>query len=360
MASNYLEIPAYGDPNWKTPVALTSQLPATGNSVGNVRVAEDTNTIYIWNGASWIAVATPGAAIALDGLIGDGTASGPGVAPLTLATVNSNVGTFGSSISIPNFTVNGKGLITASGSNVVIAPAGTLTGTTLASNVLTSSLTSVGTITTGTWNGTVTAGFQFITSGTTYTTPTNITTATLFTFTLIGGGGGGGGFSAAGACASGGGGGGGGKLYITGLTPSTTYTVAIGGGGTGGIATTPGNAGSGGNTTLTIGVTTYTAHGGTGSAGGASNVQGGIGGTATNCTINITGQQGAGSADNSPSSTGGGGNAPFGLGLGGASLGASSAGIAGTGFGAGGSGAHGSGLGGGAGTAGCILVEWRN
>lgn len=84
-------------------------------------------------------------------LTGDVTTSG---AVATLATVNSNVGSFGSSTSIPTFTVNGKGLITAASGNAVIAPAGTLSGTTLNSTVVTSSLTSVGTITTGVWNGT--------------------------------------------------------------------------------------------------------------------------------------------------------------------------------------------------------------
>lgn len=42
-------------------------------------------------------------------LTGDGTASGPGSVALTLATVNSNVGTF----TYPSVTVNGKGLVTA-------------------------------------------------------------------------------------------------------------------------------------------------------------------------------------------------------------------------------------------------------
>ena len=94
-------------------------------------------------------------AAGITSITGDGTATGPGAAALTLATVNSNVGSFGSSTSIPNFTVNAKGLITAAGSNVVIAPAGTLTGATLASNVLATSITSVGTLT----GGTTGAGF---------------------------------------------------------------------------------------------------------------------------------------------------------------------------------------------------------
>ena len=94
---------------------------------------------------------------AITALTGDGTATGPGSVVFTLATVNSNVGTFGSSTAIPSLTVNAKGLITAITTDPVVAPAGTLTGTTLASNVVSSSLTSVGTITSGTWNGTTIA-----------------------------------------------------------------------------------------------------------------------------------------------------------------------------------------------------------
>lgn len=93
------------------------------------------------------------AAAQMPALTGDITTSAGAVAT-TLATVNANVGTFGSSSSIPTFTVNAKGLVTAASGNAVIAPAGTLTGATLAANVLASSLTSVGTIATGVWQGT--------------------------------------------------------------------------------------------------------------------------------------------------------------------------------------------------------------
>lgn len=78
-------------------------------------------------------------------LTGDVTAGpGTGSQAATLATVNSGPGTVGSSTAIPVLTTNGKGLVTAQSSAVVIAPAGTLTGSALASGVTASSLTSFG------------------------------------------------------------------------------------------------------------------------------------------------------------------------------------------------------------------------
>ncbi len=56
-----------------------------------------------------------------------------------------------------SITVNGTS-ISLGASGTVTAAAGTLTGTTLNSSVVTSSLTSVGTIATGVWNGTIIAG----------------------------------------------------------------------------------------------------------------------------------------------------------------------------------------------------------
>lgn len=91
---------------------------------------------------AFVQSAVAGVGAAITAITGDLTAAGPGSVVGTLATVNANVGTFGSSTSIPNLTVNGKGLVTAAGGNAVIAPAGTLSGTTLNSTVVNSSLTS--------------------------------------------------------------------------------------------------------------------------------------------------------------------------------------------------------------------------
>lgn len=57
---------------------------------------------------------------------GDATLSATGV--LTLATVNANVGTFGSATQAPQVTVNGKGLVTAATSLTVTPAVGSITG----------------------------------------------------------------------------------------------------------------------------------------------------------------------------------------------------------------------------------------
>lgn len=118
----------------------------------------------------WAALPVSNAIKQLTGDVTAGPASGEQSVAATLATVNSNVGSFGSSTAIPSFTVNGKGLVTAASTNAVVAPAGTLTGTTLAANVVSSSLTSVGTIATGVWQGTKVSEPYGGTNQSTYTT----------------------------------------------------------------------------------------------------------------------------------------------------------------------------------------------
>lgn len=76
--------------------------------------------------ATWVPNSGGGGGITA--LTGDVTASGTGSVTATLATVNSNVGSFGSATQVGTFTVNGKGLITAA-SNTTITPAvGSITG----------------------------------------------------------------------------------------------------------------------------------------------------------------------------------------------------------------------------------------
>ena len=96
-----------------------------------------TITSGVWNGIT-LAVAYGGTGLTAaptNGQINIGTGSG------TFTTTNL---TAGSGISIAN----------GSGSIGITALAGTISGTTLASNVVSSSLTGVGTITSGTWSGT--------------------------------------------------------------------------------------------------------------------------------------------------------------------------------------------------------------
>lgn len=62
---------------------------------------------------------------AITSLTGDVTGTGPGVTATTLATVNSNVGTFGNGSTVPSITVNGKGLITAVSTSPVSVTVGT-------------------------------------------------------------------------------------------------------------------------------------------------------------------------------------------------------------------------------------------
>lgn len=77
--------------------------PAAGTA-GAVYYATDVNTTFYDNGTTWDTEAPA--------YSGDASSTAGGTV-LTLATVNSNVGSFGTSSEVPVITVNGKGLVTA-------------------------------------------------------------------------------------------------------------------------------------------------------------------------------------------------------------------------------------------------------
>jgi hypothetical protein len=63
MSDQYIDIPAAGSAAWKSPVANAAALPATGNQIGDARVAKDTQTIYIWSGSAWVPVSSGGGGV---------------------------------------------------------------------------------------------------------------------------------------------------------------------------------------------------------------------------------------------------------------------------------------------------------
>jgi len=121
----------------RTPT-FTPKFPFT--VVGYVHTGIDT-ALWLWTGATWEEIGKGGGIASLTGvspivfrndsilcptcavgggitqLTGDGTAGpGSGSQAFTLATVNTNVGSFGDAAHVADFTVNGKGLITIAGS----------------------------------------------------------------------------------------------------------------------------------------------------------------------------------------------------------------------------------------------------
>lgn len=170
-----LNIPNYAGATYTFSTGLTN----TSGTV-TVNTSQNINTLSNLTGNGFIKTSGGAGALSIDTntyltanqsitLSGDVTGSGTTSIATTLATVNTNTGSFGSSTSIPSFTVNGKGLITAASGNVVIAPAGTLSGTILNATVVTSSLTTIGTLVGGS------IPYSLVTGGPTAVSGTNPT-----------------------------------------------------------------------------------------------------------------------------------------------------------------------------------------
>lgn len=112
--------------------ALSAAAALTCNSITNSYLASGTFANVTGTGTLTAGATGTGFTIALStstvagtlpagafpALTGDVTTTAGSLAT-TLATVNSNIGTFGSSTSVPQITLNGKGLVTGAGSNAI-------------------------------------------------------------------------------------------------------------------------------------------------------------------------------------------------------------------------------------------------
>lgn len=107
-----------------------TSFPGSANA-GELFYRTDNETLYFHNGTTWVGAGGGGSSsFTISGDV-SGTIDG-GTDELTLATVNPNVGSFGSSSAVSTFTVNGKGLITAAGSASIGIAANQVTSGTFA------------------------------------------------------------------------------------------------------------------------------------------------------------------------------------------------------------------------------------
>lgn len=106
LATVNSNVGSFGDASHSLSVTANGKGLITAVSTNSIQIAESQVTSLVSDLAAKQATGNY-----ITALTGDATASGPGSAAITLATVNSNVGTFN------NVTVNGKGLVTAA-SNV--------------------------------------------------------------------------------------------------------------------------------------------------------------------------------------------------------------------------------------------------
>ena len=154
-------------------------------ATGNIKASSFITTagIYWANGAAYTSPNTS---------TGDGNVTIVGSA-INLTLSGPGTTTIGSSTAIPVITTDVYGRIATLATSVVVAPAGTLSGTALPAAVITSSLTSVGTLTSGTWNagiiggtygGTgINNGANTLTLGGSYTLNQSVASASSPTFT---------------------------------------------------------------------------------------------------------------------------------------------------------------------------------
>jgi hypothetical protein len=190
-----------------------------------------------------------------------------------------------------------------------------------------------------TWSSAVVSGClirapQILTSGTSYTTPSNCNRIYV---ECVGGGGGGSGAYTGGSGGGGGGGGGYSSKYFS-VSPSNSYSYAIGAAGAGGAVLNSGV--NGGSTTFTVGATTIIGGFGYGAVYVSSgDIEGGAGGLGSGGDFNFSGGGGvAGILYNGVSVQAGGAGGSSHFGGGGRGVSGSQGGVTPSGYGGGGSG----------------------
>jgi hypothetical protein len=128
LVGNTLNIPNYA--TGEVPLTFSTGLTRTANTV-TVNTTQNITTLSNLSGTTGYVTSTLGVLGATGiTLTGDVTGASSGIAAITtaLATVNSNVGSFGTSTFIPSFTVNGKGLITAASATAIPTATTSVTG----------------------------------------------------------------------------------------------------------------------------------------------------------------------------------------------------------------------------------------
>lgn len=101
--TGYVNIPEFGSASWKEPVANVASLPASGNNIGDARVAKATQEIYIWDGAAWQLASGSGGIVSINGDVTPAQVIS-GTAPMSASTA---LGTTTVSISQASALTNG-------------------------------------------------------------------------------------------------------------------------------------------------------------------------------------------------------------------------------------------------------------